>query len=192
MTRPLHHPFYCEENVWHLCQTFPVHSTHPQVVFVSNPDRTVLFCNQRAGDERGLVVWDYHVLLLVNEGGWQVWDLDARSGFPQPLPAYLAGAFPFLSTPSDDARRVGEAQLWTVPPEFVPVFRVIGVDRYVAEFSSDRRHMRDDTGGWTKPPPPWACIGEGHTLDAFIDCEGGRHGEVLDFEAFVERYASLK
>lgn len=29
---------------------------------------------------------------------------------------------------------------------------------YVAEFSSDRSHMRAADGGWTKPPPEWPCI----------------------------------
>lgn len=29
---------------------------------------------------------------------------------------------------------------------------------YVAEFSSDRSHMRTADGDWTKPPPEWPCI----------------------------------
>ncbi len=192
MSPPLHHPFYCEENVWHLCQTFPVESTHRLVVFVSNPNRTVLFCNQRAGDERGLVVWDYHVLLLVRQDGWQVWDLDARWGYPQRLPAYLAHAFPYLRSPAGNEGRLEEAEAWSVPAEFAPVFRVVAAEQYVVDFASDRRHMRDDAGGWTKPPPPWACVGDGHTLDAFIADGGDEHGEVLDFDGFVERYASHK
>lgn len=37
-------------------------------------------------------------------------------------------------------------------------FRVIPAEQYLAEFSSDRRHMRRPDGTWIKPPPPYAPI----------------------------------
>lgn len=37
-------------------------------------------------------------------------------------------------------------------------FRVIPAEQYLAEFSSDRRHMRRPDGTWIKPPPPYPPI----------------------------------
>ena len=186
---PVHHPFYCEENIWHLCQTFPSQTPRPLVLFISNPGRTVLFCNQRAGDERGIVVWDYHVVLLASGTEWQVWDLDAKGGYPQACSTYLAQAFPHLwesTSRSSPPTMTGD---WNVPTTFAPSFRVVPAETYSRMFASDRRHMRDGNHQWTQSPPPWPCIGQGHTLDEFIDVERRTHGEVLDFEGFFERYA---
>lgn len=176
----LYHPFYCEENIWHLCQTLGDQPGLKWVVFISNPDRTVLFCNQRAGGRSGQVVWDYHVLLLLQVPmGWQVWDLDAQVSPPQDVETYLHSAFPYEIPP-----RSAE-----IPDALRPRFKLVPAAHYTREFASDRRHMRTLDKGWTQPPPPWACIGRGHILDALIDVESGKHGEVLDFEGFVERYA---
>lgn len=37
-------------------------------------------------------------------------------------------------------------------------FRVIPAENYLAEFSSDRRHMRRPDDTWIKPPPPYPPI----------------------------------
>lgn len=37
-------------------------------------------------------------------------------------------------------------------------FRVIPAEQFLAEFSSDRRHMRRTDGTWIKQPPPYPPI----------------------------------
>lgn len=37
-------------------------------------------------------------------------------------------------------------------------FRVIPAEQYLAEFSSDRRHMKRTDGTWIKQPPPYPPI----------------------------------
>jgi hypothetical protein len=190
-----YHPFYCEENIWHLCQSTRVIGLRRRVVFVSNPSRTVLFFGQRAGETDGVVIWDYHVFLLAHAQRWQVWDPDGIAGCPVTTDEYLARAFPYLYRPAghDGGGEVAGSALSPqagVNPALVPDFRVTDADDYVAHFGSDRRHMRDAHGAWNRPPPPWSCLGQGHNLHRFVDVTGDFHGEVLDFPAFVERYAS--
>jgi hypothetical protein len=189
-----YHPFYCEENIWHLCQSACVTGRRRRVVFVSNPSRTVLFFGQRAGDTDGVVIWDYHVFLLTHTQRWQVWDPNAVVGCPVPASEYVMRAFPYVSRleSHDPAGEVGAAPgpRAGANSTLAPRFRIIDADDYVAHFGSDRRHMRDAHGVWIEPPPPWGCLGQGHNLDRYVDVTADFHGEVLDFPTFVERYAS--
>ena len=57
---------FCEENVYQLLAGMdPVLAARTNAVFISNAGRTVPIWQQRAGrSEDGLVVWDYHVILI--------------------------------------------------------------------------------------------------------------------------------
>jgi hypothetical protein len=57
-----------------------------------------------------------------------------------------------------------------------PMLRIIAAHEYRERFASDRRHMRDASGGWQQPPPPWPAIGRGHTLDAILDLDDTSFG----------------
>lgn len=138
-------PFYCEENIWHLCGERRFSDRRAVVVVVSNQSRTCALWAQRAAP-RALepVIWDYHVILGVREpSGWVVWDPDTTLEAPTDLGAYLGATF--LPLPSSLSA-------------LAPRFRLIAAARYRADFSSDRAHMRSSDGRWSAPPPAWPPI----------------------------------
>lgn len=167
-------PFYCEENIWHLSQDPAFSSVTRRVVFVSNPARKCAFFNQRGAEEDGFVIWDYHVFLLA---GAEAWDLDSTLPFPCPLKRYLTATF--------------RDQL---PRWYLPWFRLVKAEDYVAKFASDRRHMRDAAGAFKHPPPPWPANGpaDQHNLGDFIDMRQPFLGEVIDLGTFKELARQLK
>jgi hypothetical protein len=142
VSRPLYWPFYCEENVWHLCGEPWAHDA--LVAWVSNPARAVTCHFQRAAaDGQGPIVWDYHVILLVpGPDGWQVVDLDTTLGDRVPFSTYLERTF------------------LAHEPRFV----VLPAAEYRSGLRSDRRHMRRPDGTHAAPPPPWPGIGEGSNV----------------------------
>ncbi len=161
-------PYFCEENVWHLCtddrvildrQPIPVENR--RVVFISNARRRVAMREQRAGGSQP-VLWDYHVILLA---GGNVWDLDTTLGFPIRLDAWVTASF----HPPD--------------PQFAPQFRVIDAPAYLSHFRSDRSHMLGPGGIPLKPFPPWPRIGVGMNLPRFVDMETPFIGELLDLDS---------
>jgi protein N-terminal glutamine amidohydrolase len=66
---------YCEENIYLLAETFSRDSAVEETwdifaVFISNDTRTVALRNQKlAREENGVVVWDYHVVLVLRLKG---------------------------------------------------------------------------------------------------------------------------
>lgn len=171
MSAPKYCPFYCEENLWHLAADPEVGEGTRHVLLISNAEHKVALWQQRAGaeDQGGLVVWDYHVVLVC---GGSVWDLDTTLGAPVPMATYFPETFR------------------GAPPRFAPMFRVMEADVYRQAFASDRRHMRTEDGTLHKPPPPWPPIGEGHTLEALLDLERTEPGVVVDLPGLVTRLLS--
>lgn len=137
---PKYQPYYCEENVWHLCARLG----HGSAVIVSNPGRSVYFRGQKANPD-GLI-WDYHVVHL-SDDGW-ITDLDHAPDRKSPFTLWADRSF--------------------IPiPELAPLFHVIRWDIYLKTFGSDRSHMKsNDT--WLQPPPPWPPIGEQNSLPALL------------------------
>lgn len=169
-------PYYCEENIWWLCQEPRCHAARREVVFISNELRAcALFCQRAAPAPDLPVLWDYHVVLAVHrERGVEVWDLDSTQGAPLSASDWLALTF-------------GPAA--RLPEELHPRFRVVDADAYLAAFSSDRGHMRGPDGSWQAPPPEWPCIGQGEpTLARFVDVGSPFVGEVLGLDALRERW----
>lgn len=142
---------YCEENVWWLAHDRA--DAADEVVLISNAQRTVAMRGQRAGKEGAPVVWDYHVV-LASRG--EIWDLDCTIGMPLTTAAWIDASFPSA-----------------LPMSLAPRFRVVPAADFVAQFASDRRHMRDANGAWLAPPPPWPAIGTGHDLDRWVDTRQG-------------------
>ena len=168
----LYWPFYCEENIWHLCDHSAVRDQDPQVLLVSNESRSVALWNQRLSPGPGLpVLWDYHVVLSCRSpGGWEIWDLDSDLPCPCPADLYLRRTFPALAVPN---------------PDIEPLFRRVPAARYRDSLATDRRHMRDASGEYSQPPPPWDPIGVGSNLLRFLDMRNELHGEVLDLRSLV-------
>lgn len=163
-------PFYCEENVWHLCQ----HLAPPRAaVFVSNPDRQVVVFGQRAGAPQPYVVWDYHVVAAAERGGaWWIHDPDCLAGSPLPLARWLDVSFP----------HVGRAD-----PAFDPRFRVVDGATYVRDLCTDRRHMREGPD-WRAPPPPWPPIGVDFNLFDYVTMSADDR-DVLDLDGLRRRFS---
>ena len=173
MTRR-HQPLYCEENVWHLAGDDDLVGKPRRVVFVSNRTRTCAVWSQRAAPAPDApVVWDYHVVLFVDDGGWRAYDLDSHVPLGAPVAAWVDASFPRAQSPL---------------PRYAPMFRVVDGDAYRAAFASDRRHMRDGDL-WRAPPPPWPVIGAGHALDAYVDVGRGGPGELWTLER-LRRFAA--
>ena len=159
-------PFYCEENVWHLCAAPRLAAAERRVLFISNRGRQVVIWGQRLAPRPELpVAWDYHVVLLLRPPAdrWQVLDLDGRQPQPRPAEDWLAGSFP---------------PTVAVPERLRPRFRLVDAELYRRHLRSDRRHMRHHDGRYLRPPPPWAPIcGEplgddsGSNLARFVDTE---------------------
>lgn len=166
-----YHPFYCEENAWHLCRRLGIRS---HALFVSNARRQVVMFAQRAAGELPYVVWDYHVVALAPDAAGRCWvhDPDCTAGTPLPLSSWLTAGFP----------HVGRAD-----PAFDPLFRPVPAPRYLADFASDRRHMRrgDD---WLAPPPPWPAIGSGFNLFDFVPT--ALADDVLDLDRLRRRFCA--
>lgn len=169
-------PYYCEENVWNLCQAAHSQPVEAQAVVVTGRAGPVAFLKQRAlPPDEHIMTWDYHVFFLFREPGrsWQV--LDPDTVLPQPCStnAYALGSFPELD-PSASA--------------YQPVFRCIEASVYCETFCSDRRHMRDASGRYHQPPPPWPTIGHGHNIDRLTDMNDPFVGEILNVPAFRLRF----
>ena len=172
MSAPRYAPYWCEENVWHLCADPRVGTSEAEVAIVTNADRRVALFHQRASTRRdGLVVWDYHVLLFARTNGWQAWDLDTTLGCPVSAIEYIERTFP----PSLD-------------PTLAPRFHVLAAADYRVGFGSDRRHMRAHDGSWLQPPPPWPAIGDSHELPKLLDTDDCTSAPWLDLDDLVRRY----
>jgi len=167
-------PFYCEENAWQRARLPGFEGG--VVVFISNPARQVAIFEQRAGRALdGLVVWDYHVVVL-SDG--QIHDPDHRLGPITQLEAWAAASFPTQMP---------------VLVEFQPWFRVVGVPVFLQHFRSDRAHMRRPDGSWRAPPPPWPPIGAEtgavSNLMVFVDMEAPFLGQLMNLEALLVPYS---
>ena len=179
--RDQYQPFYCEENVWQLIHQGLVSDT-ADILFITNEWKQVVLAGQKAGDENGIVIWDYHVVVLTDDDVPMIWDWDSRG--PTPMAAtrwFLTSLAGFCAhTPEGLAYR----------PELIayaPVFRLIPAAKYALNFSSDRRHMKDEAGDWLQPPPVWNCIGEGHNLDQILDVSDPEWGAMCDLNSLYQR-----
>lgn len=160
----LYQAFYCEENAWQLCAHPRFKSVEKRVVFITNPQRLCPVWHMKtAPADLEPVLWDYHCIFLVRALAWQVWDHDSNLGWP------VAASDYFLRSFRSD-----------IHPEYQAFFRIVEADRYQAEFSSDRAHMRQEDGRWKHPPPPWATIGENRktNLSDYLDLSQTNLGPV--------------
>lgn len=178
---PAYCPYYCEENVWHLCADPRVAAADRRVLFISNPARCVAMWGQRAApDPEQPIAWDYHVVLLLRPpaGAWEVWDLDALDPGPRAAEGWLLDSF-------DHAR--------LLPRRYAPRFRMVDAAQYRRHFRSDRRHMRRPDGTPMQPPPPWpairgeapACapVDDGCNLERFVDtADSSFLGQLFDLD----------
>ena len=171
--------YYCEENIWQLCQQ-PLFQKAPAfVAFISNPQKSCALWHQRAAhNPQAPMVWDYHVIMLVEDEvrGWLVWDLDTTLDCPVEAEIWFQRSF-----------AIGHI----IPKAFQPQFRLLTAEKYLHHFSSDRSHMRDENGTWLHPPPDWAAPFQserGMNLFRFVQMKEDFIGEVLDLSSVRARF----
>jgi len=167
-------PYFCEENIWHLCQHPDYLSGH--VVFIASYSDYFPMLSQQGYDNPGeLVFWDYHVVLL-NHGN--IYDFNTALPFTSKVSDYFAQSFI-----DDDL----------LNPSQAPMFRMVPADEFVAEFESDRRHMKT-ADGWNAPPPEWPLITQSASnLHRFADMSDLEFGQICSHSQFLsnaERHAS--
>jgi len=175
--------FYCEENIWHLCDHVrrleSSELTKCYVVFISNNMKCVPLWRQRSGkSEDKLVTWDYHVIFMHEQDDrCLVFDLDSDLPFPTYFPKYVT-----------ETLRTDQI----LKTEHHRFFRVIPAPVFLQKFASDRRHMRKQDGSWLQKPPPHPPIKTAecvHNLETFIsmDSKVGL-GTVYNLQDYVRRF----
>lgn len=94
-----------------------------------------------------------------------IFDLDTTLPFPTYFQKYVTETFRSDHILKDDHHRyVIRKKFHSFPSDrYIEIcvcrfFRVIPAETYLAEFSSDRRHMRRPDDTWIKPPPPYPPI----------------------------------
>jgi hypothetical protein len=169
-----YHPFYCEENAYHLCVHPALAPREPAALFIRGSDGPCVMWHQKIADEPGEpVLWDYHVV-VVTRAPWQIWDPDSTLGCPAPAAEYLRASFrPDLE----------------LPPELRPRFRLVDAADLARTFASDRSHMLAADGSYTQPPPPWPPIGApgSSTLSRYLAVGDPIAGEELGLLALYRR-----
>lgn len=167
--RQKYHPFFCEENVWHLLRAADDDLPSPRAaLFVINEHRTVAVWGQRAATIDP-IVWDYHVVVLLPDHGLVV-DLDDRERTAWPVREWLPHAFRSPST------------------RHAPRFRIVPAAEFLATFSSDRSHMRDAAGRPMQPFPRWPAPFlevHGNNLQRFLAVDDPIAGRVVGAEELL-------
>lgn len=176
--------YYCEENVWHLCQLLTREATSEfkcYCVFISNPSKAVHLWKQKLCGDDSSVIWDYHVIAVYGceKYGFCALDLDTTLPFPVSFKEYVKKAIRSENNENNIFRRY---------------FRVIPAEEFLKHFSSDRRHMRVGDA-WLKPPPKYPPLiidkEHPHNLEEFVNMEHGKgYGEILSCEEFMKRFSS--
>jgi protein N-terminal glutamine amidohydrolase len=167
-------PAYCEENIWHLASDSRFRGGDAKVVLVTGPGSHRKLWFQRCSEHAALpVYWDYHVILLVRDEIWQVWDFDTTLAFPESASTYFRKTFRGPDESFDNPN---------------VIFRTIEAKEYIANFSSDRSHMKLPSGDWAAPPPSWPPIvnSVSSNLMAWLDIESDGPGELLTLEQIIE------
>jgi len=169
-------PYYCEENVWWLA--CDLHSQAGAAIFISGAEDRVVMAAQRAGaPPHGVLCWDYHVVLMRwRETAWEIVDPDCTA--PEAAEGLRLDEYARISFPALTDR-------WA---HCAPRFRIVDAPTFTSTFASDRRHMRDDQGGWLEPPPPWPCVGTGHSLDSFRAMSADHGNDTISLAELLRRY----
>ncbi|KAJ6496535.1 N-terminal glutamine amidase-domain-containing protein [Mycena vitilis] len=179
-------PFYCEENIYILCEALLSHKEVVSAVFISNESKTIALNNQKLGGQ-SVVLWDYHAVLWLRSRDQQNWiyDFDSSLPFPCLMKDYLAHTF--------------EENL---PLPYISLFRIVPGSTFVEYFASDRSHMLADpkqAGSHTvnmyrsSPPPTPPIRGKSanvssNLMESFV-CMGtteGTFGTVNDLRKMKE------
>lgn len=171
-------PYFCEENIWKLCEGGALDRDRSFAVVISNAEGAVPLWSQREAPAPDRpVFWDYHAVAVERDAeGVRVWDFDSELEIPVGFDIWVRESFPAVDR---------------LPRRYSPRFRVVPAQEYLDLFSSDRSHMKDEEGDWREPPPDWPAIYDpdrGMNLDRFVDMQGDFAGEVCTLSELCERF----
>ena len=135
--------FFCEENIWWLAhdlvENYP-QITNMQVLFLTNPDESIVLLNQKNTAPGQVTVWDYHVILYATiDHDSLIFDFDSKLEFPTPARTYTAYTFP---------------QQASLPKRYQTWVRSVEAKAFLDQFHSDRSHMIDKIGSVSFPSEP--------------------------------------
>ena len=171
--------YYCEENIWQLCQEVIFQEISHYALFISNRDKSCALSYQKAALSQELpVFWDYHLVMIAQDTqkrSWNIWDLDTRLRLPLELRLYLDKTFSF-------SRQLN--------PRYAPLFRLVESQTYINQFSSDRSHMLKD-GQYTQPPPTWKMPYNGQdrtNLMQFLNFDDTSIGKILTINELISYF----
>ncbi|KAF1768371.1 hypothetical protein GCK72_000183 [Caenorhabditis remanei] len=138
---------YCEENVYKLCENWPLNRENFWAVLISNEIKCVPLWRQKSSrKEGGYCLWDYHVIgIQKNPETSKVFDLDSTLEWGVDFSTYWR-----------ETMNLEESSLY--PERYQRKFRVIPAPLYLTLFSSDRSHMLDANGKYLHEPPEWPPI----------------------------------
>ncbi|KAK9366583.1 N-terminal glutamine amidase-domain-containing protein [Lipomyces kononenkoae] len=209
---------YCEENIHKACEILQSDlkavTSHILLyaVFVSSPTRAVpLFCQRSSHRDDGLVIWDYHVILIkVVDDDSYVLDFDTTILANNEQLNVRDGCRKVDFIPFAEYADLTFHHSWSLPADLRRYFRVISSKDYLSTFASDRSHMLvvDDSGGgrskYGKAPPPWPqiCGSKAYVAGIFMNIDnyiemmredtifdhGMKYGEVFTEEQFLKRF----
>jgi len=171
----LYTAYYCEENIWHLCNNSEIENFEKNIVVISNVEKKCALFYQKINQHfpNIPVVWDYHVILLVFQNEWLVYDFDTILSFPVKLEEYLHKTFQNVEN-----------------YRYQPYFRIITKQDYLTKFSSDRSHMFINRK-WTHTPPQWKKIINGSSnFTDIINFKNDFIGQTLNFTSFKKKYCN--
>ncbi|XP_021373125.1 protein N-terminal glutamine amidohydrolase-like isoform X2 [Mizuhopecten yessoensis] len=149
-------------------------------MFISNENKQIPLWYQKSSfAPDGVVVWDYHVIFVYNEGDVSlVYDLDTKLPFPCDFTEYAAK---------------GIRPNKTVKKQYHRKFRVIPGLKFLSTFASDRSHMLDANKQWLSDPPLYPCIQTSdstNNIQDYISMDPAVGvGVVLDFEGLIDKFS---
>ncbi|MFA5623533.1 MAG: hypothetical protein WC966_00555 [Bradymonadales bacterium] len=168
--------FFCEENILLLYEQLRKENAKDvsaaQVLYLSNPARSCVICEQNLGaPPRHLVCWDYHVVLFQPSHRPKIWDFDSRLGLCTDAIEYFTRSFP------PDIQGKYRAR-----------FRVIDAEFYRENFSSERNLITPKQKREIVYPS-WPKFRRGSlSLERCIDFEDKELAPFLDWDEFLSKY----
>jgi hypothetical protein len=122
-------------------------------VFISNQSKSCpIWCQKASKSPGGLVVWDYHVILLRREQEhFSIYDLDTTLSFPCKAVDYFVQAFKISKT---------------YDKTYDQMFRLVRGGDFLDYFASDRSHMDRQRN----PFPNWKNIRFVNFIKCIIAC----------------------
>ncbi len=143
---------FCEENIWWLARSLQAEGIDISlmtVMFICNPDKSVLLLAQRAARPGQALLWDYHVVLhLQDHDRALIFDFDTRLPFPAVARDWFALSFPLQS------RLAIKYRAW---------IRQVPALHLLQHFFSDRSHMRGVVP--QSSFPPYAIISPARSVE---------------------------